>query len=114
MVLQVMVERGNEMAGDKMTKARLVATIADDTGLPKKDIENVFGALHGLLKKQLGRKGPGELTIPGIVKLRVVKKKATKAREGRNPATGEKIVIPAKKARKVVKATVLKATKDLV
>ena len=101
------------MANQKLTKARLMTQIADETGLAKKDVESVFGALNSVLAKQLGKKGPGELTIPGVVKLRVVKKAATKAREGRNPATGEKIVIPAKKARKIVKATVLKATKEL-
>lgn len=101
------------MAEGKLTKARLVTAIATKTGLGKKDVERVFEALNGVIKSQLGKKGPGELTIPGIVKLRVVKKMATKAREGRNPATGAVITIPAKKARKVVKATVLKATKEL-
>jgi len=100
------------MASEKMTKARLMTAIATETGLTKKDVEHVFCVLHETVQKQL-KKGPGELTIPGIVKLRVVKKAATKAREGRNPATGETIMIKAKKARKVVKATVLKATKEL-
>ena len=102
------------MAGDKMTKAKLVAHIANDTELSKQQVESVFDSLHGVIKKQLGRRGPGEFTIPKIVKLKVVKKKATKARMGRNPATGDPIKIPAKRAHKVVKATVLKATKDLV
>ena len=101
------------MAGEKLTKARLNALLADETGLSKRQVESVFDSMMGVIKGQLGKRGPGEFTIPGIVKLRVVKKKATKAREGRNPATGEKITIPAKKARKVVKATVLKATKEL-
>ena len=98
----------------KMTKAKLVATLADDTKLTKQQVEGVLESLHGVIKKQLGRRGPGEFTIPKVVKLKVVKKKATKARMGRNPATGEPIKIPAKRAHKVVKATVLKATKDLV
>lgn len=102
------------MAGEqKLTKARLNAEIAEKTGLSKKDVERVFEALTGVISNQLGKKGPGEMTIPGVVKLRVVKKKATKERQGRNPATGEPIVIKAQKARKVVKATVLKATKEL-
>lgn len=102
------------MAGDKMTKAKLVTQIATETDLSKQQVEGVFESLHGIIKKQLGRRGPGEFTIPKVVKLKVIKKKATKARMGRNPATGEPIKIPAKRAHKVVKATVLKATKDLV
>ena len=102
------------MANDKMTKAKLLGHIAGETGLTKQQVEGVLSSLQGAIKQQLGRKGPGEFTIPKIIKLRVVKKKATKARTGRNPATGEPIKIPAKRAHKVVKATVLKATKDLV
>ena len=101
------------MAGEKLTKAKLHALLAEQTGLSKKQVESVFDSLHGTMKKQLGPRGPREFTIPGVVKLRVVKKKATKARKGRNPATGEEITIPAKKAHKVVKVTVLKATKEL-
>ena len=101
------------MAGEKMTKAKLVGHIAGETELTKQEVEGVFESLHSAIRKQLGRRGPGEFTIPKIVKLKVVKKKATKARMGRNPATGEPIKIPAKRAHKVVKATVLKATKDL-
>ncbi len=97
-----------------MTKAKIMAHIANDTGLAKKDVEAVFDSLFELMQRQLEVEGPGEFTIPGVVKLRVVQKEATKEREGRNPATGETIVIPAKPAHKVVKATVLKATKDIV
>lgn len=102
------------MASDKLTKAKLNALLAEQTGLTKKQIETVFDVLNGTIKDQLGKKGPGELTLPGIVKLRVVKKKATKARKGRNPATGEEITIPAKKASKTVRASVLKAMKESV
>ncbi len=97
----------------KMTKAEIMASIADDTKISKKEVEAVFDSLFGIMKKQLGRRGPGEFTLPGVVKLRKRKKAATKKREGRNPATGEKITIPAKRAHNVVKATLLKAAKDL-
>lgn len=102
------------MAGDKMTKAKLVAHIAGESGLTKQQVEKVFDSLHDTIKKMLGKKGPGEFTIPKVVKLKVIQKKGTKARMGRNPATGEPIKIPAKRTHKVVKATVLKATKDIV
>jgi len=102
------------MSAEKMTKSKIISQIATETQLAKRDVEAVLGSLYAAMEDQLGKKGPGEFTIPGIVKLRVVQKKATPAREGRNPSTGETITIPAKPARKVVKATVLKATKDLV
>lgn len=102
------------MAAEKMTKAKLLKVLSDETGLNKLQVESVLNSLHGLLKTQLGKKGPGEFTIPRIVKLKVVKKKATKARTGRNPATGDPIKIKPKRAHNVVKATVLKATKDAV
>jgi nucleoid DNA-binding protein len=102
------------MAGDKMTKAKLVTYIAGESGLTKQQVEKVFDSLHDTIKKMLGKKGPGEFTIPKVVKLKVIQKKGTKARMGRNPATGEPIKIPAKRTHKVVKATVLKATKDIV
>lgn len=65
-------------------------------------------------KKNLGDRGPGLFTIPGLVKIKVIKKPATKARSGINPFTGEDIVAKAKPARKVVKALALKGLKDMV
>jgi nucleoid DNA-binding protein len=97
---------------DKLTKAKLVATISTETGLTKQQVEGVLESLFANAQNQLGKKGPGEFTIPKLVKLKVVKKKATKARMGRNPSNGEPIKIEAKKAHKAVKATVLKAMKD--
>jgi nucleoid DNA-binding protein len=98
----------------RMTKAEIMSQIADETTLTKHQVESVLDALFDIMKQQLSKEGPGEFTLPNIVKLRVSEKAATKAREGRNPATGEKITIAAKPAHKVVKATVLKATKDVV
>ena len=105
---------GDKKTGDKMTKADLVAFISDETGLQKQKVEDVFESLYTVMEQQLGSDGPGEFTIPGVVKLRTVEKAATKAREGRNPATGETITIPAKPAHRVVKASVLKVVRDLV
>ncbi len=99
---------------DKMTKADIMTHIAGESQLTKRQVETVFNSMFELMREQLGKDGPGEFTVPNIVKLRVAEKAATKEREGRNPATGEKITIAAKPAHKVVKATVLKPTKDLV
>lgn len=97
-----------------LTKTEIMAALAEQTGLTKKQVGSVFESLAGVLKKELGSRGPGVATVPGLVKLTVRKKPATKARKGVNPFTGEEIMIKAKPASKVVKATVLKAVKDLV
>lgn len=96
------------------TKSQIISHIADKTGLTRKDVGAVFDELNGLMKKNLGRRGPGEFTMPGLMKVRVVKKPATKARRGINPFTGEEMMFKAKPARKAVKVTALKGLKDMV
>ena len=96
------------------TKSQVLAGIAESTGLSKKDVQSVFDALSGMIENELGKKGPGIFTVPGLIKLKVQRKPATKARPGKNPFTGEEIMIKAKPARNVVKATPLKALKEMV
>ncbi len=99
----------------KQTKTQIIAVISEETGLSKKDVAAVFGSLNGLISGHLQRKGSGEFSIPDIgVKVRRIIKPRTKARMGRNPATGEAIKIPAKPAKTVVKVTALKALKDKI
>ena len=97
-----------------MTKSQIMAAIAEGTELTKKQVAAVFESLACQIKTNLGKKGPGVFTVPGLIKLRVVRKPATKARPGINPFTGEEIMIKAKPARNAVKATALKALKDMV
>jgi len=108
----------NKSAGNTKkppTKSEIYTTIADDTGLTKKDVAAVFDSLSGLIQKNLGgRGGPGVFTVPGLLKMRVVKKAATKARKGINPFTGEETTFKAKPARTVVKIRALKKLKDMV
>ncbi|MDH3350284.1 MAG: HU family DNA-binding protein [Gammaproteobacteria bacterium] len=97
------------------TKSEIYAKIVDDTGLTRKDVAAVFESLNGQIKKNLGgRSAPGTFTIPGLLKLRVVKKPARKARKGVNPFTGEEMMFKAKPASKIVKASALKGLKDMV
>lgn len=92
-------------AGDKaLTKTQVIAELAGDTGLTKKDVSAVLDSLVSLACAQ----APAGFTLPGLGKLKLVQRSA---REGRNPATGEKIKIPAKK---VLKFSVAKAAKDCV
>ena len=102
------------MAGKRLTKAQVIAEVSGTTELDKKSVARVFDALQEIIRKQLTGRGPGEFVVPGLVKLRVVKKPATKERQGINPFTKEPITIPAKPASKKVRATALKNLKDIV
>jgi nucleoid DNA-binding protein len=101
-------------AAKPSTKADVFNTLSEKTGLNKKEIAVVFSAMNELISRELGKKGPGQFIIPGLLKLKVVRKPATKAKQGVNPFTKEPMTIKAKPARNVVKAVPLKALKDLV
>ena len=91
---------------DRMTQTDIVNHMADKTGMKKSDAKDFFNALAELATEEV--KKSGEFTIPGFGKL---VKAERKAREGRNPATGKPIKIPAKTT---VKFRVGKAMKDAV
>lgn len=96
-------------------KSEIYRTISEDTGLTRKEVGNVFDSLSAIMKKNLGgRGGPGEFSLPGMFKMKVVKKPATKARKGINPFTGEEMMFKAKPASKRVKILPLKGVKDMV
>ena len=96
------------------TKSAMFQEIAEKAGLSRKQIADVFGALEGFIQSQVGKKGPGIVALPGLLKVKRVEKPATKARQGRNPQTGEMITIKAKPKRTVVKVLALKALKEMV
>ena len=91
-------------ANAKMTKSQIASSLAETTGISKKQSAAFMEAQANLAYKQ----AKNSFTIPGIGKLVLVNRKA---RMGRNPATGEEIAIPAKK---VVKFRVAKAAKDAI
>ena len=94
------------------TKSEILAQISKDTGLAKKQVSDVFESLGGVVKKSL--KSSGLFTLPGLLKMKVVKKPATQAREGINPFTKEKVMFKAKPASKKVRVLPLKGLKSLV
>ena len=99
----------------KQTKTQIITTIAEETGLSRKDVAAVFTSMSDLITRHIQRRGSGEFSIPDTgIKIRRVKKPRTKARMGRNPATGEAIKIPAKPATTVVKLSALKALKEKI
>ena len=101
-------------AAKPMTKSEILSGIADKTGLTRKDVSSVFEEMSTQIGKSLGRRGAGAYTVPGLMKLTVQRKPATKARKGINPFTGEETMFKAKPARNVVKIRPLKNLKDMV
>jgi nucleoid DNA-binding protein len=97
---------------DKLTKSQIVASIADNTGLTKKQVGDVMDNIHSLIEGSIKKRGVGEFTIPGILKITTVKKPARKARKGINPFTGEETVFKAKPASIAVKIRPLKKLKE--
>jgi DNA-binding protein HU-beta len=98
--------------GSAPTKSAIVAQICKDTALSRKDVTAVFESLNGIIRKSL--RGPGVFTLPGLLKMKVIKKPATKEREGMNPFTKEKMTFKAKPASKKVRVLPLKSLKALV
>ncbi|MDH5190160.1 MAG: HU family DNA-binding protein [Gammaproteobacteria bacterium] len=96
------------------TKSQIISEIAERTELTKKDVTAVFDELADLIERDLSNRGPKQFTVPGLMKIVVQNKPATKARKGINPFTGEETTFKAKPARNVVKVRPLKALKDMV
>ena len=98
---------------DPMTKTQLLSELAEDAGLSKKDVASVLDGLSHVVSRHLKKRGAGQFTLPGLLKIKTVKKPATRARKGINPFTGEETVFKAKPARTMVKVQPLKALKDM-
>jgi nucleoid DNA-binding protein len=94
------------------TKSEILTNIAKSTELSRKQVSAVFEALSEQIKSAVGKKGPGIFAVPGLMKIMVITKPATKARMGINPFTKQEQMFKAKPARKVIKVRPLKALKD--
>ena len=97
-----------------MTKSAIIGEIALNTELNKKQVSSVLDELAVLIERHIKKRSPGQFTVPGLMKIEVKKKPATKARKGFNPFTKEETIFKAKPARKVVKTHPLKKVKDMV
>lgn len=94
------------------TKAEIYTHLADKTALSKKQVAGVYEALVDLIKEDLRRKGAGLFQLPGVAKMKVVRKPATKEKQVKNPfKEGEMMTVKAKPARNVIKIVPLKALK---
>ena len=107
-------KKGSAFAAKARTKSEIFGGLADSADMTKKQIAAIFDSLGGMIKKDLGKRGPGTFTVPGLMKIKVVRKPATKARKGINPFTKEEMIFKAKPARNVVKVLALKGLKSMV
>jgi nucleoid DNA-binding protein len=102
------------MSSKRMTKSQFVTTLAEQSGINKKQATAALETINAMVVQQLGKKGPGEVLIPGLLKLKIVVKPATRKHEGLNPFTKQPMTFKAKPARKVVRVRPLKALTDAV
>ena len=109
-----MVKKAAASKAKPLSKSETYAALSERTGLSKKDVASVFDEMTKLLEENLGKKGPRVFNIPGLMKVYVHQRKATPARVGRNPATGEEVQIAAKPAKEVIKVRALKGLKEMI
>lgn len=97
-----------------LSKSDVLNALAESTGLSRKEVASVLEGLSGLIGKNIGKKGPGVFVLPGLMKIQVIVKEATKAGMRPNPfKPGEMMKVAAKPARRVVKVRPLKNLKDM-
>jgi nucleoid DNA-binding protein len=106
----------NKNAGGKpLTKSAIYKEVAEHSGLSNKQVAAAFDALSSIIRREVGKKGPGAVTVPpGLIKIVKRTRPATKARQGRNPQTGEPMMIKAKPARTVIRARALKTLQEMI
>ena len=98
---------------DPYTRSALLSHIAGNTGLTKNQVASVLDDLKLVIEGHVKQGSAQVFTLPGLLKIKVNRKPATKARKGINPFTGEEMMFKAKPARNVVKVQALKALKDM-
>jgi nucleoid DNA-binding protein len=106
------VKRSTTALAEAHNKTQLMTEIAELTTLSKKQVSAVFEELAALIERHVKKNAVGSFTLPGLFKIQVVRKPATKARKGINPFTGEETTFKAKPARNVIKIRPLKKLKD--
>ena len=96
------------------SKSDVFGTIAEHVGINRRDVAGVFHVMGGIIKADLSKGGPGVFKVPGLMRIVVQRKPATKARMGINPFTKEEVMFKAKPARNVVKVRPLRGLKEMV
>lgn len=95
------------------TKSEFISSISAQTGVARKEVVSVLETIAKIIDAHLQKQGPEIFSWPGMLKIKVVKKPATKARQGVNPFTGETMMFKAKPASRRVKVLPLKQLKEM-
>ena len=98
---------------EPFTKSQTLTALSEATGLTRKQVSAVLDELGVVIGRHLKKGGAGVFAVPGLMKIKTIRKPATKARRGINPFTKEETVFKAKPARTVVKVQPLKSLKDM-
>ena len=96
----------------KLTKSQMFELLADDSGVAKSDVKKVWGALERVIEASISKRGSGQFTLPGLMKVTAVRRPAVKARRGINPFTKEETWFKAKPASTAVRIRALKKMKS--
>jgi nucleoid DNA-binding protein len=99
---------------DPLSKGNLIRTITDACALNRKDVVAMLDCLSQIMEKHVKTGGPGTFVLPGLLKIKVVKRPARPARRGINPFTKEEVMFKAKPASRKVKILALKKLKEMV
>jgi nucleoid DNA-binding protein len=97
-----------------LNKSALVAHLVASTGVESKSVKAVLAALEETTLSAVSKKGAGEFTLPGLMKVVAQKVPAKPKRFGKNPFTGQEQWFAAKPATVKVKIRALKKLKDAV
>ena len=108
------MEKHETTSPKPMTKTEIVAALAEAASLSKQQVADLLDELGKLIAANLAQRGPGVFTVPGLVKIKVVRRPATEDRKGINPFTKQETVFKGKPARNVVKVVPLKGLKNAV
>jgi nucleoid DNA-binding protein len=95
-----------------LNKSSLAAHIAEQSGVEPRSVKAVLAALEATILASVNKKGVGEFTLPGLIKISAQNVPAKKKRFGKDPFTGEERWFPAKPASVKIKARALKKLKD--
>lgn len=108
-------KKSKKISQTKQTRIEILRTLAESTGLQNVQVRSVLESLAHLLQSHMHKKGSGEFIIPLLgIKVRRVKKKATKSRTMISHLTGQEVVIAGKPSRAGIKLTALKPLKAAV
>jgi len=98
---------------ERWSKTQILNEISERVEISRKHVSAVMAELEGIIARHIGKTGPGEFVLPGMLKINTVKKPAQKARKGIDPFTKQERMFAAKPASVKVKIRPLKKLKDL-